>query len=40
MKLANSMPAEEPLRKTFLSAPLVRQILDGAQYSYWPAKEA
>jgi tetratricopeptide (TPR) repeat protein len=27
MKLANSLPAEEPLRKTFLSAPMVRRVL-------------
>jgi hypothetical protein len=27
MKLANSLPAEEPLRRTFLSAPVVREIL-------------
>ena len=27
MKLANSLPAEEPLRKTFLSAPIIRKIL-------------
>jgi hypothetical protein len=27
MKLANSLPAEEPLRRTYLSAPLVRKIL-------------
>jgi hypothetical protein len=26
MKLANSLPAEEPLRQTFLSAPMVRKI--------------
>jgi hypothetical protein len=30
MKLANSLPAEEPLRRTFLSAPMVRKILGGA----------
>jgi len=28
MKLANSLPADEPLRKTFLSAPPIRTILD------------
>jgi DNA-binding winged helix-turn-helix (wHTH) protein len=28
MKLADSLPADEPLRRTFLSAPLVRKILD------------
>src|SRR5271157_3987528 len=27
MKLANSLPVEEPLRQTFLSAPMVREIL-------------
>jgi hypothetical protein len=27
MKLANSLPAEEPLRRIFLSAPMVREIL-------------
>ena len=27
MKLANSLPAEEPLRQTFLSAPMIRRIL-------------
>ncbi|MCU1260005.1 MAG: transcriptional regulator, putative ATPase, winged helix family [Bryobacterales bacterium] len=27
MKLANSMPAEEPLRQKFLSAPMIRKIL-------------
>jgi hypothetical protein len=27
MKLANSLPAEEPLRTTFLSAPMIRKIL-------------
>ena len=28
MKLADSLPAEEPLRHTFLAAPLVRRVLD------------
>ena len=28
LKIANSLPAEEPLRQTFLSAPLVRSVLD------------
>jgi hypothetical protein len=28
MKLANSLPAEEPLRQTFLSAPAISKILD------------
>ena len=27
MKLANSLPVEEPLRKTFLSSPMVRKIV-------------
>jgi hypothetical protein len=27
MKLANSLPADEPLRQTFLSAPAIRKIL-------------
>jgi hypothetical protein len=27
MKLANSLPTEEPLRRTYLSAPVVRKIL-------------
>jgi hypothetical protein len=27
MKLANSLPAEEPLRRIFLSAPVIRIIL-------------
>jgi hypothetical protein len=31
MKLANSLPAYEPLRKTFLSAPLVRKILEDSK---------
>ena len=29
MKLANSLPEEEPLRQIFLSAPLIRKVLDG-----------
>jgi hypothetical protein len=29
MKLANSLPEEDPLRRTFLSAPVIRKILDG-----------
>jgi tetratricopeptide (TPR) repeat protein len=40
MKLADSLPADEPLRKTFLSAPLVRKVLDGWDASYVPAREA
>jgi hypothetical protein len=27
MKLANSLPTEEPLRQTYLSAPVIRKIL-------------
>ena len=27
MKLANSLPTQEPLRQTFLSAPMIREIL-------------
>lgn len=27
MKLANSVPTEEPLRQTYLSAPMIRKIL-------------
>ena len=30
LKLANSLPAEEPLRKTFLSDPVVRKVLGDA----------
>jgi tetratricopeptide (TPR) repeat protein len=29
LELANSLPPEEPLRSTFLSAPLVRSVVDG-----------
>jgi hypothetical protein len=34
MKLANSLPAQEPLRQTFLSAPAIRKIVGerGATY--------
>jgi len=28
IKLANSLPTEEPLRQTYLSAPVIRKILD------------
>jgi hypothetical protein len=28
MKLANSLPADEPLWQTFLSAPLIRKVMD------------
>ena len=31
LKLANSLPADEPLRKAFLSAPLVRKVFDEGQ---------
>jgi DNA-binding winged helix-turn-helix (wHTH) protein len=35
MELADSLPAEDPLRKTFLSAPLIRRILgDSVDYSF------
>jgi DNA-binding winged helix-turn-helix (wHTH) protein/tetratricopeptide (TPR) repeat protein len=40
MKLANSLPAEEPLRETFLSAPAIRKILDDRETPYLRAKEA
>ena len=30
MKLADSLPADEPLRQAFISAPLVRKVLDGS----------
>jgi hypothetical protein len=30
MKLANSLPAEEPLRKAFISDPLIRKVLRDA----------
>jgi DNA-binding winged helix-turn-helix (wHTH) protein len=40
MKLADSMPADEPLRQTFLSAPLVRTVLGDWEASPLPAKEA
>jgi DNA-binding winged helix-turn-helix (wHTH) protein len=32
MKLANSLPADEPLRKTFLSAPVVQEILHSSAF--------
>jgi DNA-binding winged helix-turn-helix (wHTH) protein len=39
-KLADSLPAEEPLRETFLSAPLVRRILsDNPENSFLRARE-
>lgn len=31
LKLADSLPAEEPLRKTFLAAPSVRKVLGNAE---------
>jgi hypothetical protein len=31
MKLANSLPAEEPLRRIFLSAPMIRKILGDSE---------
>jgi hypothetical protein len=40
MKLANSLPAEEPLRQTFLSAAAIRKILDERKTPYLRAKEA
>jgi tetratricopeptide (TPR) repeat protein len=40
MKLANSLPAEEPLRQTFLSAPTVRKILTDSETPSSRAKEA
>ena len=40
MKLANSLPAEEPLRQKFLSAPAIRKILDDRETPYLRAKEA
>jgi DNA-binding winged helix-turn-helix (wHTH) protein/tetratricopeptide (TPR) repeat protein len=40
MKLANSLPAEEPLRQTFLSAPLVRKILGESETPKSRAKKA
>jgi hypothetical protein len=39
MKLANSLPAEEPLRETFLSAPTIRNILSSETLRSF-AKEA
>jgi hypothetical protein len=40
MKLANSLPAEEPLRQTFLSAPAIRKILCDRETPYLRAREA
>src|SRR5271165_4484681 len=40
MKLANSLPVEEPLRKTFLSAPIIRKIFGDQETPHSRAKEA
>jgi tetratricopeptide (TPR) repeat protein len=40
MKLANSLPAEEPLRHIFLSAPKIRKILGERETPYLRTKEA
>ncbi len=40
MKLANSLPAEEPLRRIFLSAPAIRKILGDRETPYLRVKEA
>ena len=40
IKLANSLPADEPLRETFLSAPIIRKILGDWETSYLPARKA
>ena len=40
MKLANSLPADEPLRKIFLSAPLVRKILEDSKIVIPQSKRA
>jgi tetratricopeptide (TPR) repeat protein len=40
MKLANSLPPEEPLRQTFLSAPMIRKILGNRETPRSRAKEA
>jgi DNA-binding winged helix-turn-helix (wHTH) protein/tetratricopeptide (TPR) repeat protein len=40
MKLANSLPADEPLRKTFLSALLVRRILGDSEIEIPQSKPA
>jgi len=39
MKLANSLPAEEPLRHIFLSAPMIRKILDDSEVPGLRAKK-
>jgi DNA-binding winged helix-turn-helix (wHTH) protein/tetratricopeptide (TPR) repeat protein len=38
MKLANSLPAEEPIRRTFLSAPMIRKILGDSEARVEPDK--
>jgi hypothetical protein len=40
VKLADSLPAEEPLRQTFLSAPMIRNILGDCETPSSRAKEA
>ena len=40
MKLADSLPAEEPLRKTFLSAPMIRKILGDSKIAVSRSKHA
>jgi DNA-binding winged helix-turn-helix (wHTH) protein len=40
MKLANSLPSDEPLRKTFLSAPLVQKILEESKIVIPQSKRA
>jgi DNA-binding winged helix-turn-helix (wHTH) protein/tetratricopeptide (TPR) repeat protein len=40
MKLANSLPPEEPLRRIFLSAPIIRKILGDSETPGLRAKEA
>jgi len=40
MKLADSLPAEAPLRRTFLSAPTIRRILGNSETPRLRAKEA
>jgi hypothetical protein len=40
MKLANSLPTEEPLRQTFLSAPMIRKILGDGETPKSHAVEA
>lgn len=40
MRLANSLPTEDPLRHTFLSAPMIRKILGDAETPWLRAKGA